>query len=330
MTTLRQTIQTAPAKASELITKLSNTSNQALKTRESLLKALSDELTLYVELEEKHLLPLLRKQPETKELAVDAAKGNKELRARLSELAKLPKDDEAFIPKLAELKKGFQQHVRDERQELLPAVVKALGDEEASEVADRIQDGIADAENATREARRKEKEAAERQAERAARRAQTEAERAAAEAAEEILDTLTVGVVSAQEGVRQMTETLAERTQDTAVSLAEAADVYSGTVQQTVQGLAAVAASSSAATKAVSEIGSIWTDWLGDAARVNMDVAQQLLACRDVRQVAETQRDFVITMMSSWMERNRRLFDVAQRSSREALRPLNARLAEQP
>ena len=51
--TLRQTIQAAPGKTTELITKLSATSNQAVKTRENLFAELSDELARYIEIEER-------------------------------------------------------------------------------------------------------------------------------------------------------------------------------------------------------------------------------------------------------------------------------------
>ena len=127
--TLRQTIQAAPEKTAELINKLSATSNQAVKTRESLFAQLNEELLRFVEIEEQHLLPLLRKRPETKDLATAALKGNKDLHAALAKLAALPKDNDAFLAELAELNKGFQQHVRNERKELLPAVLKALSDD---------------------------------------------------------------------------------------------------------------------------------------------------------------------------------------------------------
>jgi hypothetical protein len=52
-----------------------------VKTREGLFAQLSDELVRYVELEEQHFLPLLRKHPDTKDLAAGALKGNKDLRA---------------------------------------------------------------------------------------------------------------------------------------------------------------------------------------------------------------------------------------------------------
>jgi chaperonin GroEL (HSP60 family) len=44
----------------------------------------------------------------------------------LAQLERTPKDDEEFLSKVLELKKLFQQHVRDEKKELLPAVLKAF------------------------------------------------------------------------------------------------------------------------------------------------------------------------------------------------------------
>ena len=184
--TLRQTIQAAPGKTSELIAKLLATSNQAVKTREGLFAQLSEELVRYVELEEQHFLPLLRKHPETKEIAAGALKGNKDLRALLAKLSDLPKDSDAFLSELGELNKGFQQHVRNERKELLPAVLKALSDEEAEAVVNTIETAAADAQQVKRDEKREERAQVKREAEeaqqaeetqRAAVRAQKAAER---------------------------------------------------------------------------------------------------------------------------------------------------------
>ncbi|WP_168217559.1 hemerythrin domain-containing protein [Paracoccus liaowanqingii] len=163
--TLRQTIQAASEKAADLITKLSATSNQAIKTRENLFTDLSNELSHYVEIEEQHLLPLLRKDAETKDLAADALKGNKDLRAALEKLSGQPKDDDAFLEALADLKKGFQQHVRNERKELLPAVLKVLTDEEAADMATGIEDAMDEARKADRDEKREEAAQAKREAE---------------------------------------------------------------------------------------------------------------------------------------------------------------------
>jgi hypothetical protein len=63
---LRQLIQTSPAKANELFAKLVDTSDSAVKTRERLFSELKEELELLASLEEKHLFPVLRKHKETK------------------------------------------------------------------------------------------------------------------------------------------------------------------------------------------------------------------------------------------------------------------------
>ena len=68
MTTIKQLIQTSPTKANELIARLLDTSDTAIKTRERLLADLKAELELLAKLEEEHLFPVLRKHKETKDL----------------------------------------------------------------------------------------------------------------------------------------------------------------------------------------------------------------------------------------------------------------------
>jgi iron-sulfur cluster repair protein YtfE (RIC family) len=89
-------MQAGPARANELFARLSETSDGAVKTREKLFSELKAELELHTHLEEQHLFPLLKRNPETKGLVADATKDNKELRAKLAELDALPKNDEAF------------------------------------------------------------------------------------------------------------------------------------------------------------------------------------------------------------------------------------------
>src|ERR1700712_2405737 len=128
--TLRSLMLAGPAKGVELFTKLAETPDTALKTRERQFAELKAELEQHVELEQKYLFPVLRKQAETKELVAAAIRDNKDLRTMLSELDTVPKNDEAFLPKLAELQKTFRQHARDEKRELLPAGQKALSEEQ--------------------------------------------------------------------------------------------------------------------------------------------------------------------------------------------------------
>src|SRR4051812_49225718 len=150
MPTIRQLIQTSPAKANELFAKLVETSGSALKTRERLFSELKEELDLQMRLEEEHLFPVLRKRKETKNLVSDALNDNKEARKALTELERIPKESEEFTRKVAELRKAFQQHVRDERKEFLPAVLKALDDEEGGAIVEKIEGAKAEVEEAKR------------------------------------------------------------------------------------------------------------------------------------------------------------------------------------
>jgi hypothetical protein len=335
--TLRQTIQAAPGKTAELIKKLSGTSNQAVKTRENLFAQLTEELTRYVEIEEQHFLPLLRKHAGTKELAADALKGNKELQASLKKLSEMPKDNDEFVAELDGLNKSFQQYVRNERKELLPAVLKAFSDEEASALAETLEGAVADAEKAKREERREEAAQARRQAEeaqraeaaeRAAARAQKAAERTAREASEKAVETVVHGATSVQSGARQVTESLAEQTQKMAWATRDAMAVYNETSEKMREDVHAIRASSTVSAGAASEIFSAWSEWFSTATRVNADAAQKLMQARSVQQIAELQQEFATRALRNWMEGNAKILEITQRSSKQALGPLNGRLRD--
>jgi iron-sulfur cluster repair protein YtfE (RIC family) len=178
----RMMMQAGPAKANELFAKLSDTSDGAVKTREKLFAELKGELELHASLEEEHLFPILRKNAETRALVVDAIRDNTEMRAKLAELDALPKNDEAFPERLAELQKAFRQHARDEKKELLPAVQRALSTEQVQEVAEKIGAGLAEAEQA------KQDEADERRAKARQEREQAQLEAEAAEREQQDLE----------------------------------------------------------------------------------------------------------------------------------------------
>lgn len=197
MTTIRQLIQTTPATANELFAKLADTSPGAVKTREQLFGQLKEELNLLAKLEERHLFPVLRKHKELKVLVRGALNDNKAKRNLLAELEKIPQDTEEFSDQIAELRKVFQQHVRDEKKELLPAILEALSEEEAKDVVEKIEAEIAAVEEAKRaevedrraDARRKREKLEAEQANREeARRAEGQQRRALARKEREIAE----------------------------------------------------------------------------------------------------------------------------------------------
>src|SRR6185437_15468132 len=118
---------------------------------------------------------------------------NKELRALLTELDAQPKNDEGFLAKLSELRKAFRQHARDGAKELLPAVRKALSEEQVQDVTERMETGLTEAEQARQE-----------QADEKRAMARQEREQSAAQAREE-------------EAAEQEREAVARRTREVAL-----------------------------------------------------------------------------------------------------------------
>lgn len=144
-------MQAGPTRAIELFTRLSETSDTALKTRERIFTELKAELEQHVTLEEQHLFPVLRRQAETKGLVAGAIRDNKDLRAKIAELEAMPKNDESFLSKVAELQKAFRQHARDDKRELLPAVQKALSEEQVQGIVEKMEGTLAEADQARQE-----------------------------------------------------------------------------------------------------------------------------------------------------------------------------------
>ena len=192
-----KTLQTDSAQADALFAKLAETSPGAAKTRERLFEELKEEIQLLTRLEHDHLIPALKKHAGTKTIVAQSGERSSELKALLDRLEQAPKDGEAFLTQVAELKAAFEQHLKDEKTALLPKVQKALSDEEIRTVAERIETdraevaatGRHEAEVQRAEARRQREQEAARQeaaeaAEREVRRL-ARAERAAAQAAEQ-------------------------------------------------------------------------------------------------------------------------------------------------
>ncbi|MEE1657358.1 phasin family protein [Microvirga sp. CF3062] len=133
--------QTPPDKANDLFDKILATSDSATKTRERLFADLKDELELLASLQEQHLFPILQRHG-MQDLLAASIGDNEETASLLGELERMQKSSGEFLGKVAELRKAFQQHIRDDRKQLLPAVLEVLSDEEAQAVADQVEDEL--------------------------------------------------------------------------------------------------------------------------------------------------------------------------------------------
>lgn len=332
--TITQLLQSSPAKANELFTKLADTSSGAVKTREKLLAELKEELELQSRLEEQHLFPVLKKHKETKDLVPDAINDNRQVRALLADLVRAPKDDEGFAQKVTALKKVFQQHVRDERKELLPAVRNALTEEEARAVTEKLEAGRAKIEETKRE------EAEERRA--AARHERAEAERLEAEAEAEKqrireasaaltrpaeamteggMRALTTGGTMARAGAgvateasRQAAGLIGQTARQTTSSMARTARSYAEVALPPDAAIRTMANMPMVAADATREAVDTWMDWMNKTVETNTRASENFARSFTPTQFAEVQSRYVQDTMQGMMEAGTRLSQIAMRA----------------
>ena len=329
MATITQIIQNGPAKANQLFAKLAETTDGAVKTREKLLADLKAELELHAQLEEEHLFPVLRRHKETKDLVPDARNDHKQARALLAELEPMPKEGEAFRDKAAELRKVFQQHVRDERKELLPAVRKALSDEETQAVVEKIEADRAEAEEAKRaeaeerraEARREREEAARQEAEaQALDRRVRDAAPAAARSAEASAAAARTGVETAQVGYGLAAQA-ARQTADQFARLYGASGDRAGPgIEQSARDAEALMQCGTVLARGAQELSREWLSFVQEQSRRNLAGFNAMLRSRTPQDLVAAQGDLVRRSLEDLLSRSVRISERSAEIATEAAR----------
>jgi phasin family protein len=319
--------QTSPDKANELFAKLLDTSNNAIKMRERLFSDLKEELELLASLQEQHLFPVLRKHKEMQDLVREAINDNQETSALLAEIERMPKNDSAFVGKIAELRKVFQQHIRDDKKELLPAVLKVLSDEEAEAVVEKIEGELAVIEETKRaetEQRRTEAKRAQEQTETVHQVAEGMADsvRAGAEGAQRVASTVRDAV---QTGLGTASE-IAQRSTDQALQIFS----FSGRdtrdlADQASRNLQAIAQSGTILARGVQDVSQQWMSMTQDRLQKNLDGFNALTRCRSVPDAVAVQSSLVRNNLEQMLENGRRLAELSIRIAEEASRTINTR-----
>jgi len=119
-------IQDGLSRVNKLFDKLAQTGPNAVKTRERLFLDLKAELSDLGRFERNHLIPALGEQKKNRPLIKALEKDAEKVATLLVELEAAPRAGDDFLELLKGLQRAFQAHVRDERQELIPAVLDAL------------------------------------------------------------------------------------------------------------------------------------------------------------------------------------------------------------
>jgi hypothetical protein len=315
MMTNRTIGQTPPDRANELFAQLLDTPDLAAESREQLFSALRQELELLASLQEQHLFPVLEKHPETADLVRDARNDSQHTRTLLDELETMPKDSDAFIAKVADLRRVFQQHIRNDKNELLPVVLKVLSEEEVEAVVEKVEEEIAEVEQikrATSRHRRKQTGSAQ-----VAGETLLTAMEAQAEDAEEMTQTVQEAaresVSAASASVGRSVEALGRQNRET-LNLIDRASQYPQAIAQSSRILAHGA-------------GMIALEWFGlrqERLLKNLDAMNELLTCRSVQDVVNVQRSVARESLQSMIENNQRLVQLTTQVTQDASRTITA------
>jgi phasin family protein len=320
--TTRTFSQTPPDKANELFEKLLATSDNAAKTRERLLSDLKEELDLLANLQEQHLFPVLNKHG-MQDLVQEAIQDNQETSALLAELDGTPKNNAEFLKKVTELRKVFQQHIRDDKKELLPAVLKVLSDEEAEAVAEQVQDEMASAEEA--------------------KRAETKRARDQVEIVQQVTEDVANTVQAGAEGAQTMARTMQEAVQTSLSTASELARLSTDQVMQLfnahkgdarspgnemARNLQAVAQAGTVLARGAQDVSREWFELSQKRLQKNLDGLSSLAQCRSVPDFIAVQTSLIHDNLEQTLDNSRRMADLTRQLADEASRIITVQAEE--
>jgi hypothetical protein len=309
MTATRRYSQAPPDKANELFDKLLATSDNAVKTRERLLAELKEELELLATLQEEHLFPVLTRHG-MQDLVREATNDNQQTAALLAELERIPKNNAEFLGKVTELRRAFQQHIRDDRKELLPAVLKVLSDEEANAIAETVEDEMANIDETKRAEARRSREQVE----------------AVQRVTEDVADTLRAGVESTQTMAQAMQEAVSNSfsafselaRRSTGQTLDQPDGTTRGLTEEAAHNLRAVAQSSTVLTRGLQEVSREVVSRSQQRLQRNLDGWQALARCRSMTDLVEVQSSLLRDNLEQTLESSRRLAELTLQMTDEA------------
>lgn len=319
MTTTRTIGQTPPDRANDLFSRLLDTTNDAAQLREELFADLKQELRLLADLHEQHLFPVLEKHLETADLVRDARDDSRQTEALLIELENTPKDNDVFVTKVAELRTMFQQHIRNDKDELLPVVLKVMNEDEVEAVVERVEEEIAEVAQTKRVAAKPGRKPA----------------ASAPDAGETLLTVVEADAQSVQslaqavgdivqDQVKTASETV-ERTADLTVEITKRAE--GGTpnlVNRALEPFQATIQSNRALMRGATTIALEWAELRQERLQHNLDRMNDLLQCRSVTDALLVQSAFVRENMERLVENNQRLAQLTALVTQDAVRTVTS------
>ncbi len=118
-------------KAKELLTKIRETSDGSEKTRQKLFSELKQELEIHTSFEETVFYPQAKQKTGMDDVIQDALEEHDEAKQLLETLSDLDPTSDEWMETIEELTEALGHHIKDEEQDLFPAVRKKMDAAEA-------------------------------------------------------------------------------------------------------------------------------------------------------------------------------------------------------
>jgi hypothetical protein len=213
----------------------------------------------------------------------------------------------------------FQQHIRSDKNELLPVVLKVLNEDEVEAVVEKVEEEIAEATRASSDqppARRQ----------RAKRTQRTSGNLlAAVEAAPEVVREVEQEIqVAAQDGARAASEIL-DRTTEVAAVQSQATSNLLDHAPQYVQ---AIARSNRILARGAGTIALEWFGLRQEHLLKNLNAVNDLLACRSMPDLVSLQSSLVRQNVEQMIGSSQLLAQISAGIAQEATRTIMAHTAD--
>ncbi len=209
----------------------------------------------------------------------------------------------------------FQQHIRNDKNELLPVVLKVLNEDEVEAVVEKVEEEIAEATRAANDqplARRR----------KAARAQRTSGNLlAVVEAAPEVVQVVEQEIQAASQDSARVASEIVGRTTEVAADQIQAT---SNLLDQAPQYVQAIARSNRILARGAGTIALEWFGLRQERLLKNLDAVNELLACRSVPDLVSLQGSLVRQNVEQMIGNSQRLAQISAQVAQEATQTIIA------
>jgi hypothetical protein len=126
-------------KVKDMLAKLDQTTERALKTREEIFTKLKSDLEVHETIEEELLYPALKEHAKSKEIALEAWEEHHVVDMVVGEISETPFDDETWGAKLTVMKENLEHHIEEEEGEMFKQARDVIGREGLEQLGRRME-----------------------------------------------------------------------------------------------------------------------------------------------------------------------------------------------